>query len=398
MNLEEEYSKLDDPEVLKFIDDNLHTPIPDLVLKGSPFKAIDIDLLINQIVGKKKARKKLPTWYKNEKIIYPPKVNLEQTSSEITALHKAKVVHGSSLIDLTGGFGIDDYYFTKKIGEVTYVELNQDLYNIAEHNFKLLKVRNISCFNQDSIEYLQNTQSIFDWVYIDPSRRNKGQKVFLLENSLPNILNHKSLFKDKCRNLMIKTSPMYDIEMGYKELFGIKELHIVSVKNDVKELLWSIDWREKNSKVIKMYNYDEENKYSVSKYDKDQTYSNINVEDCQEYLYEFNSSIMKSGLNDDIALKYKLKKLENNTNLYTSENRINSFPGKLYLVKNSESVNFRKLKHRYKNEFTNLISKNFKLTTSQIQNKLNCKIGGDTDFLIFTKTIEGYKVIEASKL
>ncbi|GAA0760109.1 class I SAM-dependent methyltransferase [Psychroflexus lacisalsi] len=398
MNLEEEYSKLDDTEVLKFINENLHTPIPDLVLRGSPFRSINIDILVNQIVGKSKARKKLPTWYNNNRIIYPPKINLEQTSSEITALHKAKIIEGTTFIDLTGGFGIDDYYFSKKIDEVTYVELNKDLCNIAEYNFTLLNAHNISCFNQDSTEYLQSTENIFDWIYIDPSRRNKDQKVFLLENSLPNILNHQSLFKDKCRNLMIKTSPMYDIEMGYKELSGVKELHIISIKNDVKELLWIIDWREKNSRVIKMYNYEKEKKYSFSKYDKEQSYSTIKVKECQEYLYEFNSSIMKSGLYDHFALKYELKKIENNTNFYTSKIKINSFPGKVFQIKNVETVNFKKLKRKYKGEYINLVSKNFKLTTSQIQNKLRCKIGGDTNFLIFTKTIEGYKIIEALKL
>ncbi|MFO7744778.1 MAG: SAM-dependent methyltransferase [Psychroflexus sp.] len=398
MNLEERYKKLADTEVIQFIEENIHTPVTSLVLRGSPFESLDINFLVNQIVGKKKAKKKLPTWYKNPKIIYPPKVNLEQTSSEITALHKAKITEGNTLIDLTGGFGIDDYYFSKKIDKITYIEINSELFKIAKFNFKTLSANNIQCINWDSLEYLKDTNHKYNWIYIDPSRRNENQKVFLLKDSLPNVLKNKLLFENKSQNLMIKTSPMYDIEMGYKELSGIKELHIISIKNDVKELLWIIDWREVNSRVIKMYNYDSGKRYSYSTLDKGLNHNDISLNNCQKYLYEFNSSVMKSGLYDSMASKYKLSKIEKNTNFYTSNSKINSFPGKTYIVKNNESINFKKLKRNYKGKYINIICKNIKITTSKIQNKLNCKIGGDKDYLIFSKTIEGNRVIEASKL
>jgi len=115
MKLEEKrFEELTKPEVSRFIEKNINKSIPDLILKGSPFQHIDIKDIVNQIIGKKKAKKKLPRWYKNEKVVYPQKLNLEQTSSEITALHKSKLVSGQNLLDMTGGFGIDSYYFSKK--------------------------------------------------------------------------------------------------------------------------------------------------------------------------------------------------------------------------------------------------------------------------------------------
>jgi 16S rRNA G966 N2-methylase RsmD len=399
MKSEDRFRRLAEPEVIKFINDNTNTSIPDLVLKGSPFEFIDINLLVNQIVGKKKARKKLPTWFKSDQIIYPPKLNLEQTSSEITASHKSKFIDGSTMIDLTGGFGVDDYYFSNKVEKLIYSELNTSLFEIAKHNFNVFGINNIKCYNQDSIMLLEKANEKFDWIYVDPSRRNKNQKVFLLKDSLPNLLEFQKLLRKKSHKMMIKTSPMYDIEMGYKELSGIQELHIVSVKNEVKELLWIIDWRSTNSRVIKLYNYNSDKEYSYIK-SKGRYLNNsqVKISNCQEYLYEFNSSIMKSGIYDQLAVKYHLFKLECNTNLYTSKELIKSFPGKIYKVNCVNPINFKGLKKEYKNKPINVICKNLKLTTSAIQKKLGFKTGTDLDYLIFAKTTEGNRVIEAVRL
>ncbi|SDG98555.1 THUMP-like domain-containing protein [Psychroflexus sediminis] len=399
MKQEDRYKELQMTKVLQFIEDNLTTPIPSLVLKGSPFESVSIHSLVNQIVGKNKAKKKLPSWFENKNIIYPPKVNLEQTSSEITANHKSKLIFGKRLIDLTGGFGVDDFYFSKRIQKLTYAELNKKLYEIANHNFKALSVKNIQCLNVDSIDYLKKTNFKYDWIYVDPSRRNKNQKVFLLKDSLPNLLEHQDLLKEKSKNLMIKTSPMYDIEMGYKELSGIKELHIISVKNEVKELVWVIDWRAANSRAMKLFNYSSLKKYRFEKAETDEIQTDlISLSKCDKYVYEFNSSIMKSGLYDHFASKYNLDKLEKNTNLYTTNSMITSFPGKIYRIENTDTIHFKKLKKDYKGKFVNIISKNVKISTESIRKKLNCNIGSDSDYLIFAKTIEGNRVLKATRV
>jgi len=399
MSSEDKYKELSTPDVIKYINENLKTPIPKLILKGIPFKSIEKDLIINQITGKNKARKKLPIWYKNDKIIYPPLLNIEQTSSEITAHHKSKFISGPSMIDLTGGFGVDDVYFSKKVGVLHYVEMNNDLAEIACSNFEALSCNNIEVNSEDSIKRLKEDQQTYEWIYIDPSRRNKNEKVFLLKDSLPNILDHQSLLKQKSRFLMIKTSPMYDIEMGFKELNGVKELHIISVKNEVKELLWVIDWREKNTRDIKLYNYQSKKVFSYSRVNKTENNTHeIELSPILKYIYEFNSSVMKSGYYDLLGNIYRLKKIETNTHLYTSNTYVKGFPGKIYLKEETENINFKKLKKRYSGAYINIIAKNIQLSTKVILQKLNCKIGGQTDYLIFIKTISGNKVIRAKRI
>jgi 16S rRNA G966 N2-methylase RsmD len=396
---EKRFEELTKPEVSRFIEENINKSIPDLILKGSPFQHIDIKDIVNQIIGKKKAKKKLPHWYKNEKVVYPPMLNLEQTSSEITALHKSKLVSGQNLLDMTGGFGIDSYYFSKKVNTLIYTELNPELCKIVKHNIKVFKVDNFEITNEDSIDLLQKNSQVYNWIYIDPSRRNENTKVFQLKDSLPNIIDHLKVIEEKSEKLMLKTSPMYDLDMGYKELIGVKEVHIISVKNEVKELLWIIDWRKQNSKIIKIFNYQTKKKYSYISIDKNKIeLDGIELSVCCKYLYEFDSGIMKSGINDMIGIRYNLKKLEQHTNLYTSDKRILSIPGKIYKVKTIESINYKKIRKVIKGNQVNLISKNFQLNTDELQKKLKCTIGGKSDYLIFAKTIEGNRVIEATRL
>jgi 16S rRNA G966 N2-methylase RsmD len=149
---------------------------------------VTIQELIEQIEAKKRTKNKLETWFKSKNIYYPNRLNIEQTSSEITANYKTKLIDGESIIDLTGGFGVDCFYFSKKIKNVFHCEINKNLSKIVNHNFKQLERNNITTISEDGIEYLKNNQRIFDYIYLDPSRRNdqKG-KVFLLSDCLPNI-------------------------------------------------------------------------------------------------------------------------------------------------------------------------------------------------------------------
>ena len=187
---------------------NLKSDISGLLLKGIPFEGIDSKIVIEQIEAKKRCEKKLPTWFNTKNIYYPNKLNIEQTSSEITAKYKADLVSGKSLIDLTGGFGIDTYYFSKQIEAVTHCEINAELSEIVKHNYKVLDVTNITCLNESGIDILKSLDTPFDWVYIDPSRRDDSKnKVFLLSDCTPNVKTFKGLFFKYSKKLMIKTSP-----------------------------------------------------------------------------------------------------------------------------------------------------------------------------------------------
>ena len=175
-------------EIQEFIDLNLKTDLSKLLLKGMPFPSIEPHRIIEQIESKKRSEKKLPTWFNTPNIYYPNKLNIEQTSSEITAKYKANLVSGESLIDLTGGFGVDAYFFSKHIKEVRHCEINTELYELVKHNYKTLYTSNIESINGDGIHALKRLDQPFDWIYIDPSRRDESQeKVFLLSDCTPKI-------------------------------------------------------------------------------------------------------------------------------------------------------------------------------------------------------------------
>jgi hypothetical protein len=229
-------------EVQHFINENLKSDVTKLVLKGSPFNNVSIREIAEQIIAKNKCEKKLPTWYSTEYIYFPNKLNIEQTSSEITANYKAKLVSGRSIIDITGGFGVDSFYFAQKVKNVIHCEINEELSTIASHNLKQYDINNITTFIGDGLKYIQNSKAKFDWVYTDPSRRNDAKgKVFLLEDCLPNIPENLDTIFEKTNNILIKVSPILDITSAIHELKFVKEIHVIAIENEMKELLFVLE-------------------------------------------------------------------------------------------------------------------------------------------------------------
>ena len=246
--------------VQQFITDNLNADTSKLLFKGSPFDTISIQELVTQIISKKKCEKKLPSWFKAENIYYPPKVHIEQTSSEITAAYKSSLVSGDSIIDVTGGFGIDCYYFSKKFKKVTHCELNENLSIIVENNYQQLKTGTINLVSGDGIEFLKNNDSKFDWIYIDPSRRDSiDKKIFLLKDCLPNVPENLELLFSKSDRILIKNSPILDLSKTIEELQFVKEIHIVAVHNEVKELLFVLEKNHTETIQIKTTNHTKNN-------------------------------------------------------------------------------------------------------------------------------------------
>ena len=230
-----------DPEVQDYINSHLSADVHQLALSKSPFKGVTVAELANQIRAKNKAAKKLPSWYTAEGIFYPPVLSIEQTSSETTAKYKSTLAIGSHLLDLTGGFGVDSFYFARKVETVTHCEINAELSQVATHNAGILQQHNITFHSGDGLEYLHNHKSNFDTIYVDPARRSNAGKVFMLKDCTPDITAHLDFLLSKARRVIIKTAPLLDITAGLKELFNVSEVHIVSVKNECKELLWIID-------------------------------------------------------------------------------------------------------------------------------------------------------------
>ena len=199
-------------KIQSFIQDNLNVPVAQLALKKNPFPEVDYKLILNQIESKIKCKTKLPTWFATENIIFPAKLSIEQTSSEIAAEYKSKLLNVNTLIDITGGFGVDAFYFAKNVKNVTYIEQQEELATIVSHNYKVLNTNNIECFHGDGLKYLiENNFKIYA-IYIDPARRDENaKKVFLWEECRPNIIANKNKYFEYANFILIKTSPLFDI-------------------------------------------------------------------------------------------------------------------------------------------------------------------------------------------
>ncbi len=388
--------KLLHSDVQDFIDANLKTDLPTLILKGSPFEGISIQDLAQQVLSKSKCYSKLPTWFKTRKIYYPKAVSIEQTSSEITAHYKSMLLSGQSLIDLTGGFGVDAYFFAKRFDLVTHCEIDKELSEIVSYNFGLMEVKNIDCHNQDGISFLQNTALHYDWIYIDPSRRNDlKSKVFRLEDCLPDITLHLETFLKHSNNLMIKLSPFLDIASIVSKLPFVQEIQVVAVKNEVKELIVLIHKGHKGPCRLKAVNISKEKKdvfEGVFPSHEEPSFSMA-----RKYLFEPNSAILKSGLFNEVSAQLKIHKIHVNSHLYTSDILVD-FPGRSFKIIAVYKYNKKQIKRDFGSKKANITIRNFHDSVAQIRKKTGIKEGGD-DFLFFTTDLEDNAImIECKKV
>lgn len=379
------------PKVQEFIQDQLGVSIAKLALQKNPFPEIDWLTILNQIEAKTKSREKLPTWFSTKAIIYPSKLSIEQTSSERTAEYKSSLIAGNSLIDLTGGFGVDDYYFAKKINKITHCEINSDLSEIVGHNFKQLGVTNIECIAGDSLTTLQSTTEKWDWMYIDPSRRNdtKG-KVFMLKDCLPNVPENLDFYFEKSDAILIKTAPLLDIAAGLSELQNVKTIHIVAIENEVKELLWELHKNYLGAIGIKTVNL---TKDATNSFDfilnQESTEANYSLP--KRYLFEPNSAIMKSGGFNAISVQYRLDKLHKHSHLYTS-NELIDFPGRVFEIQHAIPYSKKEIKIHLENSKQNITTRNFPETVELIRKKWKIKDGGDS-YCFFTTDMNNDKIV-----
>ncbi|QTE22618.1 class I SAM-dependent methyltransferase [Polaribacter cellanae] len=377
-------------DVQNFINENLRTKITKVVLKGSPFNAISIQEIANQILAKQKSEKKLPTWFLTENIYYPAKISIEQTSSEITADYKSKIVSGDSIIDITGGFGVDAFYFSKQFKKVIHCEINEELSAIVKHNFHQLKKNNIEIFAGNGTNFLQKTSKNFDCIYIDPSRRDdvKG-KVFLLKDCQPYISPKIDFFFTKAKTILVKVSPILDISQTIGELKNVKEIHIVAVNNEVKELLFLLEKDYENTIEIKTINVKKEKTERFNFNYKEDVLSNYS--EPLSYLYEPNSAILKSGGFHQITNQLKVFKLQQHSHLYTSNKQLN-FPGRAFKIKHILSYDKKKILKLLPNKKANITTRNFPKTVAQIRKETKIKDGGNT-FTFFTTDYKGKLIV-----
>ena len=379
------------PSIQEFIQKQIGVSVATLALQKNPFPDVDWITILNQIEAKSKSKEKLPTWFKTENIIYPSKISVEQTSSESTAQYKSSLIEGENLIDLTGGFGVDDFYFAKQFKNVTHCEINTELSEIVKHNFEQLGVANINCIAGDSFGILETLPTKWDWMYIDPSRRNDAKgKVFMLKDCLPNVPENLNSYFEKSNAILFKTAPLLDIAAGLSELQNVKTIHIVALENEVKELLWEVHKNYSGAITIKTVNLTKEtNAVFEFKLNEDQAETNYSLP--KRYLYEPNSAIMKSGGFDAISLQFQLDKLHKHSHLYTS-NELIDFPGRIFEIQQAIPYSKKEIKTHLENSKHNITTRNFPETVEVIRKKWKIKDGGNS-YCFFTTDMNNDKIV-----
>lgn len=402
-----DFTNLLAPEVQNFINQNIESDITKLLLKKSPFPNVTIQEIVQQIKGKKTAQRKFPFLLKDN-LVFPPNLNLEQASSQSTAEYKAQTLKGNSFLDLTSGFGIDAYFLSQNFEEVTLVEQNPELIKIVEHNWITLN-RKANFINQNLENFLETLREPqtdngnfrkpqndsfrkFDVVYLDPARRDQNnKKKFLLEDLSPNLLGIEGKLNSISDRIIVKLSPLIDISYLVSELQNINEIKIIAVRNEVKELVLMIESKastvNQQPTTISCVNL-ESDEPEFSFYINEEKNATSEFSETQNYLYIPNNSILKAGAFNIISQKFGLKKLHPNTHFYTSENKIENFPGRVLQV---EKIDGKDLK---KNDQFNIISKNYPLKPDDIKKKYKLKDGGNR-YLIFTQSINGKVILRS---
>ncbi|WP_124979729.1 THUMP-like domain-containing protein [Nonlabens xiamenensis] len=382
-------------EVDAYLREHLHEHPADFMLRSHPFPAISAQELTQQLVGLQKAKNKFPFLFERQDILYPPKLNLEQTSSQTAATYKAMLFPSGTMVDLTGGFGIDVCAFAKAGYQTTHIEYNAELQPYAAH---LLEVQGLDTQSicMDGMKFIQQTEKKYDLIFADPSRKTEAKsKAVLLEDYEPNLVGQLDLIFNKTRRLMIKTSPMLDITAGLQQLPQTTQVHIVAIKNEVKELLWILEPKTKRQPQIFCVNLQSDQSDFSARWSQNNLLADYRSP--QNYLYEPNAAIMKSQLFDALQERYLVYKLNRDSHFFTS-NELIQFPGRCFEVVRVLEAKPKQIKKLYAGTSRAVVSRNFRMSVMDIRKKY--KMGeNEQEYLFFTEVAGmGAVVIEARKL
>ena len=374
----------------QFIEEHLNDDVHELALKHSNAK-VDMTLALRQIEARQLLQKKVPSWSDNPDLLFPAHLSIEQCSSEATAQYKASLMHGISFADLTGGLGIDCCFISQNFQHSDYVELNPELCELARHNFAHLK-RNVTIHHEATEDYLSLCPPV-DCFFLDPARRDThGRKVVSIADCTPNVVELQDLLLSKAQTVMVKLSPMLDISQALKELSHVKEIHVVSVANECKELLIILEPHFEGTPRFTCVNLQSEQP-AVSFTQEEERNSNLSLaKEVGRFLYEPNTAVMKGGCYRLLTQRYGIEKLHRNSHLYTSDHLVSDFPGRIFEVE-EWTVFGKKAKTLLTGvEKASIAARNFPMTVAEIRKSL--KIGdGDQVYLFATTLSDERKVL-----
>ena len=417
-----------------------------LAFLGSKYPEVDMPFALDQIRGRKMARVKLPRWASLEGIIYPPHISMEQCSSESTALYKAelaarllglpasssgtemKAENEIEFVDLTGGFGVDFSYIAARLGvKSMYVERQAHLCEAAKENFGRLGLKNAIVKNGDGIEVLHSfhpkkkdaasaddslgitydqprsllkTNLGLKIIFIDPARRDDaGNKVVSLKDCTPDVTVLQEEMLSKADYVIIKLSPMLDWHRAISELSHVREVHIISVNNECKELLLVLSARNMGEN-LRIYCINDAQSFVCDELDMESSQVKIAPSTLEEmlYLYEPNASLMKAGCFGVLSGRYDARMLSKNSHLFVSREPIAVFPGRSFRIIAVSSFNKKELK-RHLSGITkaNIATRNFPLSVAELRKRLKLKDGGEIYIFATTLSDESHVLVITEK-
>lgn len=387
-----------DEHTKDFIREHANADVRQLALQATRYPMVDMRVAATQIEGRRLALAKLPTWARTDDIVYPVRLSMEQCSSEQTARYKASLVGGERFADLTGGFGIDCSYMADRFSATTYIERNEELCRIARHNFALLG-KDIRVIHADSEEALA-TLTQHDWIFVDPARRDTaGRKVAALSDCEPDVCRLEKVLLEKAKRVMIKCSPMLDIAQALRELHSVSEVHVVSVNNECKELLFILESPAPSEPIVHAVNFSNGDTQTFTYRAAEEATAQCTYTDTvRRYLYEPNSSLMKAGCFRLPATRWDLEKLHRNSHLYTSDILHCNFPGRVFEVKSTDGFSKNELKRltaEMKN--ANIAVRNFPERPEVLRKRLKLADGGDNYLFATTLADDRHVIIRCTK-
>jgi 16S rRNA G966 N2-methylase RsmD len=390
-----DFSQFDTKIFKQFVQDHLHEDPAQLLLKYAGKVEFDLKFAAQQIQARQKAKNKIPSWAINPSLLFPASISMEQASSEDTAILKATLVKGKSMIDLTGGLGIDTYFLGQNFEKTIYCERQEELAKLAQHNFKQLSPDKFTVIQGDSLDFLSKSQDFFDLIYVDPARRGgQNQKLYKLADCEPNVVVHWDLLKAKAENILIKASPMLDIKQALIEIPQIQQVWVISVRNEVKEVLlkWQKVSQVKHRKIIATDLHPDGKREFSFTFEEEEISDNI-IGDVENYLIEPSSSILKAGAFKQFGQQFELKKLHPNSHLFTcDELPAEQIPGRIFKIIHEIPNPKKELKAIIPNGKINVITRNYALSAEELKKKYKLKDGG-SQFLIGTKVGEKYVLL-----
>lgn len=368
----------------KFIDDNIRVNANSLRLKYGSKNISWVNDAINQIDCRQRAKSKLPSWIKQKYFLFPSTLSFEQSTNEILArFHTSIIPLNSKVLDMTCGLGIDAMTIAKNASSITACEINPTIIECVKHNLNVCGITNMTVENKNSINYLLETNNLFDVIFVDPARRdNNNKRTFAFEDCIPDIISNLDLIAKHTSTLIIKASPMLDITQIARSFKYISDIWILSIKNECKEIVIKIDFKNRPiHNIIHAINFNADGTTMCSdicpiRNNNDINYlfnlpSTIN----NLWLYEPNSSLMKTFAWDFICKKYPmLKKLHKNTHLFFSDEYYPNFPGRIMKIK--EIMSLKELK-KINGIKANIIIRNAPFTIEKLKKQYKIQDGGE---------------------